>query len=194
MKMAKNNRKKRDKKAGATAESTNGDGGAEETQSESTSNKRTRKVQKFSDSLRVDLTKDEVADRADRAAHMVTKIRDKKEEIKTERQKQAKELSVLEAEHVRLTNEVLSRSSYKSVVCTRTFDFATKMVTEVRTDTGEILGDRPMTDDELQVDFEFEGDVEDEFGGEDESEGATSSDEEGDGNQTSGDDETEEAA
>lgn len=126
-----------------------------------------RKVETYTDSLRVDLTAEEVAERADRAAHMLVKIDEKKAEIKMERQKHAKALAGLEAEHHRLSGEVLSRSSYKKVVCKRTFDFDAKTVTETRDDNGDLLNERPMTDDELQVNFEFESGVEDEFGEDD---------------------------
>ncbi|HEX2879695.1 MAG TPA: hypothetical protein VHO25_09155 [Polyangiaceae bacterium] len=136
-----------------------------------------RKVETYTDSLRVDLTVEEVADRADRAAHMLVKIDEKKAEIKAERQLQNKQLANLETEHHRLSGEVLSKSTYKKVVCKRTYDFDAKTVTEIREDTGEELGERPMTDDELQVNFSFEDDAEKEFGDGGDDDGAAGAEE-----------------
>jgi len=123
-----------------------------------------RKVEAFRQQLRVTLTTEEVASRADRAAHVLAE-RDQKEEEAKAAQKHLKSIiDNMEAEMRRLSNEVRDHATYQLVDCERVYDYETGRVSEIRKDTGESVNERAMTLEERQQELSF-GDVEDEFSG-----------------------------
>ncbi len=120
------------------------------------------KVEKFKQSLRVQLTREQVAERADRAAQ-VLQSRDEKEDEMKAAQKHAKSIiEQLEAELRTLSHEVRTRSIYTPVPCTRTHDYAEGIVYTVREDTSEIIDTRRMTEEEAQRELPFEDNGEEE--------------------------------
>lgn len=105
----------------------------------------------FERELRVILTGDEVATRADRLGHLIGE-RDHKAELMATAKKHAQnEVNEIEARIRRLGNEVRDKACYKEVPCERVFDYRTGTVTEVRSDTGEEIGARPMNEIERQM-------------------------------------------
>jgi hypothetical protein len=112
--------------------------------------------------LRVELTEKEIAKRALRAANILVQIRTAKLDKKDSAKAFKTQIDALDKEHDRLSDEVRTRATEKTVTCERVFDFETKMVSEVRLDTGAVEVERPMTDEELQLDF-IEDDLDGEF-------------------------------
>jgi len=127
------------------------------------------KIENFRRSMAVNLTRDEVAERADRAAQLL-KERDQKEaEFKEQAGANKRIVARLENELREVSAEVRERKAYQDVPCERRYNWTRGTVTEVRLDTGEELSSRPMTDAEAQKALPFNpdapGDVDDEFGG-----------------------------
>lgn len=113
------------------------------------------KVEKFRRSLRVELKPDEIAESADRAAQMLAD-RDAKDEEQKAAAKHAKAvIESIDAEIRRLSNEVRTKATYRDVECDRIFDLRTKTLTEKRTDTGETLFERPLTEAECQRELDL---------------------------------------
>jgi hypothetical protein len=54
-----------------------------------------------------------------------------------------------------LSSKVRENRELRVVRCKRLFDYETKTVTEIRSDTGEIMEERPMSDTELQQELDF---------------------------------------
>lgn len=122
------------------------------------------KVEPFTRELRVDLSVKQVADRADKAAHMLADRDRKVAEFKIEKSAHKKVIDELEGEIRSLNAEVRERATHQEVQCERRFDYKSGNLIEVRKDTGEVLFERPLTADENQPEL-FPGDVDDEFGG-----------------------------
>ncbi len=114
------------------------------------------KVEKYTASLKVKLSVEEVADRANQAAHVLEQ-RDQKEADLKAAQKHGKSIvEELEATLRRLSNEVRSGEHYSSVDCERIYNYTSGLYSEVRTDTGETLHERALQDHERQRELPFE--------------------------------------
>lgn len=138
------------------------------------------KIEQYMSNLKVILTKDEVADRADRAAGLL-QDRDAKEEEQKARAKAAKaEIDAVEAELRRVSNEVRTKATYQEVQCERRYVYDKSKVQEWRLDTGEMISERDMNESEKQRDLPFDdgggappgGDLDDDFGGGDQGKAA----------------------
>ncbi len=127
------------------------------------------KIERFSQNLAVALKPAEIAERADRAAHLLADRDHLEAQFDEERKLQKNRVSSLETEMRRLSQEVREKLTYRDVECERRFDYASATVRDVRTDTGEALMERPMSEQEKQRQFDFDdkkpggGDVDDEF-------------------------------
>jgi hypothetical protein len=139
------------------------------------------KIERFTQTLMVALKAHEVAERAERAAHLVSDQDHLKEEYKLIRDAHKTRLSELNTEHRKLSSEVREKVTMREVGCERHFIYATKVVRDIRADTGEVLMERPMSDVESQRELDFPdggsapgsagksgGDVDDEFDNEEE--------------------------
>lgn len=127
--------------------------------------RRDEKKEIFERELRVILTPEQVAERADRAAHLLQQ-RDDKESLAKAAQKHAKsEIDELEATMRRLGGEVRDKATYLPTRCERVFDYRTGTVTETRLDTGEVISERPMTAEERQMAFDERKDDDGKGGG-----------------------------
>ena len=122
-----------------------------------TAEKNKIRAEKFERKLRVILTREEIEERADRAAHLLGE-RDAKEELAKAAQKHAKsEIEEIEAQMRRISGEVRDKSTYREIKCERRFDFESKKVIEFRLDTDEEIERRDMTAEELQMGLDFDG-------------------------------------
>lgn len=125
------------------------------------------KIERFSQNLAVALKPAEIAERADRAAHLLADRDHLEAEFDEQRKHQKAQIQKLETEMRRLSSEVREKVSYRDVECERRFIYAEKIVRDVRSDTGEMLMERPMSEQESQRQFDFDekksGDVDDEF-------------------------------
>jgi hypothetical protein len=124
------------------------------------------KVENFRRHLAVVLTDDEVADRAQRSAQLL-KERDHRElEFKEQAKANKQVIARMDGDLRELAAEVRERKTYQDVNCERRFNWTKGTVIEIRTDTGEQIDSRPMTEAEAQKALPLDeeaGDVDDEF-------------------------------
>jgi hypothetical protein len=126
------------------------------------------KIEPFRQNLPVILKREEIEERAQRAAHLVADHDFKAAQFKDEAATNKRTLGHLETQIRELSGEVRSGKTYLDVQCERVFNWTTGMVQDRRTDTGEVLTERVMSEAEKQkaLPFDKPGDVDDEFGGE----------------------------
>jgi hypothetical protein len=126
------------------------------------------KREKFERHLRVILSREQVEELSDRAAHLMEE-HDSKEENQKAAQKQMKaEIEAIEAKIRETLGYVRDKAKYQDVQCERVFDYARGMVVEKRLDTDELLQERAMTADERQLGLDLEEDEKDDKSLEDE--------------------------
>lgn len=122
------------------------------------------KVERFSESLPCILTPEQLADRANRSAHLVEDRDHLDEELKAVNKTEKSKIAKVESEIRSLSNEVRTRTTYREVRCERRYNYTTGRICEVRIDTGEVISDREMNDAKKQRDLEFGGGgLDDEF-------------------------------
>ncbi len=135
------------------------------------------KIEQYMANLKVILTKDEIADRADRAAGLLQDRDTKEEEQKARRTAEKAVIDAMESELRRVSNEVRTKATYQDVQCERRYVYDKSKVQEWRLDTGEMISERDMNDNEKQRDLGFEdpkgGDLDDEFSGGDDEGGSS---------------------
>ena len=126
------------------------------------------KIEPFRQNLPVILKREEIEERAQRAAHLVADHDVKAAQFKDEAANNKRTLGALETQIRELSGEVRSGKTYLDVQCERVFNWTKGTVQDRRTDTGECLTERAMSEAEKQkaLPFEKAGDVDDEFGGE----------------------------
>lgn len=126
------------------------------------------KVENFARNLPVALTREEVAERADRAAQLIEDRDHKEAELKAHNSHVKSLIATLEADMRHLSSEVRTKRTHRDVECERRYDYDSSVVREVRLDTGEVLSERPMSDREKQRDLPFdeEGGLDDDFAAE----------------------------
>ena len=133
------------------------------------------KIEQYMSNLKVILTKEEIADRADRAAGLLQDRDTKEEEQKARAKAEKAVIESIESELRRVSNEVRTKATYQDVQCERRYVYDKSKVQEWRLDTGEMISERDMNDSEKQRDLPFDddgkggggGDLDDEFGGSD---------------------------
>lgn len=128
------------------------------------------KIERFTQSLMVALKPAEIAERADRAAHLIADRDNLREEAKQANKERKTKIDGIGSEIRRLSSEVREKCCYREVPCERRFLYTEKLVRDVRSDTGDVLMERPMTEEESQRSLDFPdggggaaGDVDDEF-------------------------------
>jgi hypothetical protein len=113
------------------------------------------KVERFKKTLKVLLTEEEIASRADRAAHLIAERDNKESEAKATAAAVKAQINALDAEHRELSCEVRDKATYRSVECRRVFDYKRGVVTEERIDTGMQIDIRALDDEERQLGFDI---------------------------------------
>jgi hypothetical protein len=111
------------------------------------------KVERFQRNLRVKLTADELAERAQRAAHLLNDRDQKDEESKAAAKHAKAQIAEVEAELRRVSSEIRDGATYKEVACERRHNFRLGKIEEVRMDTHDVIAERAMTDRERQLDL-----------------------------------------
>jgi hypothetical protein len=114
------------------------------------------KVEHFTRQLRVVLTEKEIAERADRSAHMVAERDGKEEARKAANTAMKSQIEELDAQIRKLSNEVRDKATYEPVECERRYDYRAGTVRELRTDTKVVLELRTMRADERQTSLDLE--------------------------------------
>lgn len=101
--------------------------------------------------LPVKLTEEERLQRADALANALQQIQDRKVEKKRVTKEADKAIAEAEQEAVDLRDAVATGREYQEVIVHKVLDYEQATVTEVRTDTGEVIKSRGMTDEERQA-------------------------------------------
>lgn len=108
------------------------------------------KTEVIKDILPVKLTDEERMQRADALANSLQAIADAKNKKRRIVKDLDKEIAEVEQESVDLRDAVATGREYREVIVHRVSDYEKAIVTEHRTDTGEVLRSRAMTDEERQ--------------------------------------------
>ena len=109
--------------------------------------------------LRCSLSDEEVAERADRAAHLLSQRDGLEEEMKSEAKSRKAVIERVEAEMRQASTEVRDHATYRDVDCVEVRDFKRGSVYVERLDTGECFDERAMTAEERQAPLDFMKDV-----------------------------------
>lgn len=117
------------------------------------------KTEVIKDILPVKLTDEERMQRADALANALSSINDAKVKKKRIVKDLDKEIGEVEQESVELRDAVATGREYREVIVHRVYDWEKATVTEHRTDTGEVLRSRGMTDEERQSTLLDDGDA-----------------------------------
>lgn len=102
------------------------------------------------DTLPVKLTDAERMQCADALANAIQSTADAKAKKRSIVKNLDREIAEIEQEAIELRDAVATGREYREVIVHRVYDFEKAIVTETRTDTGEVLRSRAMTDDERQ--------------------------------------------
>jgi ferritin-like protein len=123
------------------------------------------KIYKFRQELAVGLTREEVEAKSQLMATRVAEIDVKKAEFSELAKNNRSRLAEMETDIRRLSNAVRDKAEIRGVSCERIFNYTTGRVRDVRVDTGDVLSERDMTDDERQRDLPIGegGDIDDDF-------------------------------
>jgi len=100
--------------------------------------------------LPVKLTEEERLQRADGLANALQQVSDRKVEKRRVTKEADKQIAEAEQEAVELRDAVATGREYQEVIVHRVLDYDKATVTEHRTDTGETIRSRAMTDEERQ--------------------------------------------
>ncbi len=113
------------------------------------------KIERFQRNLRVPLSQAEIAERAQRAAHLLGERDHKDEELKAASKQAKAQIAEVEAELRRVSGEIRDGATYKEVGCERRHNYRLGMIQEVRTDLDPqvVIAERAMTDRERQLDL-----------------------------------------
>jgi hypothetical protein len=112
-------------------------------------------TKKYDQHLRVELTDSEIREAAD---EMARRLADKQEAEKGFDDVKAQfkgRITSAETDVDRCARLIRDKSEFRQVLCEETRDYKTSRIVIVRTDTGDIVTDRRMRDDELQMELEL---------------------------------------
>lgn len=101
--------------------------------------------------LPVKLTEEQRLQRADALANALQQIVDRKVEKRRVTKEADRAIGEAEQEAVDLRDAVATGREYQEVIVHKVYDYEKATVTEVRTDTGEVIKSRGMTDEERQA-------------------------------------------
>jgi hypothetical protein len=109
--------------------------------------------------LRCELSIEDVAERADRAAHLVSRRDSLEEEMKTDQKSRKSVIEQVEAEMRQASTEVRDRATYRDVPRVEVRDFKRGIVYVERNDIGTVVSERAMTAEERQAPLDFSKDL-----------------------------------
>jgi hypothetical protein len=121
------------------------------------------KREKYTTSLKVQLTPEQIADRAHRAAGKLNERDEKEDELKAHAKHAKGVIEQIEAEMRQLSGEVYRGTSYAPVDCERVYDYAAGTLTETRLDTSAVVLSRKLNAGEMQRELPFK-DADDDSG------------------------------
>ena len=114
------------------------------------------RVENFESMQKCVLTGDETVERSKEMAQLMSEIGNIETDLKAVVQEFKSRIAGKEARLGTLARNVQNGFEFRTVPCTRHFDYALGRVEEFRSDTGERVSHRAMTDEERQQDLGFE--------------------------------------
>lgn len=121
------------------------------------------KAKRFSESLMCQLTPEQVAERANRAARLQHDADELTSKLASETKRYKTSIQRSTMEQHRLLDEVRTRQGYRPVECERQPDYEAGLLRTVRLDTGEIVRQRQLTPEERQTLLFVDGDYPEEW-------------------------------
>lgn len=125
------------------------------TQQEAKQETRPAKVERFVQSLKVNLTTEELLKRGARSADLIASIQQKDADMKAAQKAMKSEIETMEAELNQLAVEISTKAAYRNTDCERVYDYEKGRVDSLRLDTMDIFDSRKMTEAELQPELDF---------------------------------------
>ena len=122
-------------------------------------NKKSERVEQFDSLQKCVLTGDETVERSREMAQLMSEIASDEADLKAVVQEFKRRIAGKEARLGTLARNVQNGFEFRTVPCTRHFDYALGRVEEFRSDTGERVSERRMSDEERQQDLGFSGGV-----------------------------------
>lgn len=113
------------------------------------------RTENYDTTLKVALTDKEVLSYAKEAADTIKKGAQLETELASMKKQKQAEIDVCAATVTGLSEKISTRSEYRTVKCSRTYDYQALRVTERRLDTGEGLHEREMSESERQMRLEL---------------------------------------
>lgn len=107
--------------------------------------------ERWTETLRVDLTDEEVRARADDAARSYKDAAERSEELQAHSKEERGAIAKLQAEVGQALREVAERAAYRPVDVRKVRNDIGATMDTVRLDSGELVRSRPFTPDERQV-------------------------------------------
>lgn len=120
------------------------------------------KVKRVADSLPCKLTDEERLEFADNLAEASQAVESAENAKKSAMKQHNYEIQLAQTRRDRLANIVASKTEYRDVTVEERWDWNADKFTRTRTDTGEIVMERRLTDDERQLEMLDDG--EEQFG------------------------------
>ncbi|HEY8560476.1 MAG TPA: hypothetical protein VIL74_08870 [Pyrinomonadaceae bacterium] len=106
---------------------------------------------------RVELSRDDLLKRADSLSKALDELRAAesryKAEIKALTNERDRTMTAINERITKYNLAVSTKAEWRDIVCNLEWDFEKKIVSTIRPDTGEIVKQRPMHDDELQMEL-----------------------------------------
>lgn len=99
------------------------------------------------------LTEDEIREKSKLLAQKSIDMRSLENEKKSVMTGFKNQIDEIDVNIQKVSQEITSGKELKVVKCVREFDWVKEKVTEVRTDTGEIINGRKMAESEKQMEF-----------------------------------------
>ena len=118
--------------------------------------KKSVRTEQFESLQKCVLTGDETVERSRGMAQLMSEIGSDEADLKAVVQEFKSRVAGKEARLGTLARNVQNGFEFRAVPCTRSFDYAIGLVEEFRSDTGERISQRRMTDDERQQYLGFE--------------------------------------
>lgn len=118
------------------------------------------KVKRISDSLPCKLTDEERLDFADALAEANQAVETAENARKSAMKQHNYEIQLAQARRDRISNIVASKTEYRDVTVEERWDWNSDKFTRTRTDTGEVILERRLNDEERQMEMIDDGEAE----------------------------------
>lgn len=112
------------------------------------------KISRFTRQLPCDLTQDEIVQRARESARLADEIESKEEALKAHSSVVKAAIADIENRKRNLEVEIRNGQILREVECEQRMIYRTRLVQEVRLDTQTVIAERPMSEEETQLELD----------------------------------------